>query len=414
MKIVVIIPTYNEKVNMEKMLPVLLSEVFPHIKHHQMYILVADDKSPDGTAEIVKSNMKKHKNIELMLGEKKGLGAAYARAMQYAMDTMKADAVVEFDADFQHDPHDIPRLIDAMDAGADHVIGSRYVPGGEIPKEWGIHRKLMSSLGSLFARIVWLRFNIHDMTSGYKLTKTTTLRKVKLNQLLSYYYAYKMHILHDILRTKAVVKEVPIIFYERKEGSSKIEKKDLFDSFYVVLMLRIQDSKRLIKFLFVGGTGFLLQMLVQEISIRTGFAFFLAGIASIILSVFTQHSDISTLGQSIGAGLGAEMAILSNFFFNNYWTFSDTKGMKERSRPWIRLLKFNSASFFAILIQSVAVWVGIKMLGDHVSLLTLNIPTRIVIVIPTIILIVIPLNYLIYNRLIWKTQYLKHGQTTQA
>lgn len=414
MKIVVIIPTYNEKVNMEKMLPMLLTDVFPKIKNHEMHILVADDKSPDGTADVVRTYMKKHKNIELMLGEKKGLGAAYARAMQYAMETMKAEAVVEFDADFQHDPGDIPRLIKAMDAGADHVIGSRYVPGGEIPKEWGLHRKLMSSLGSLFARVVWLKFHIHDMTSGYKLTRTTTLRKVKLNQLLSYYYAYKMHILHDILRTKAVVTEVPIIFYERKEGSSKIEKKDLFDSFYVVLMLRLQDSKRLIKFLFVGGTGFLLQLLVQEITIRTGVAFFIAGVVSVILSTFTQHSDISTLGQSIGAGLGAEMAILSNFFFNNYWTFSDTRGMKERSKPWMRLFKFNSASFLSILIQSVAVWIGIKALGDSINFLTYDIPTRIIIVIPTIILIIIPLNYLIYNRLIWKTQYLKHGKTSQA
>ena len=125
-------------------------------------------------------------------------------------------------------------------------------------------------------------------------------------------------------------------------------------------------------------------------------------------------SDISALGQSIGAGMGAEAAILSNFFLNNYWTFSDTKGMKERSKPWIRLLKFNSSSFAAILIQSAAVWIGIKVLGNTVTLLSYSIPTRIIIVIPTIIFIVIPLNYFIYNRLIWKTQYLKHGNSAKV
>lgn len=414
MKIVVIIPTYNEKVNMEKMIPVLLDEVFPQVKNHTMEILVADDKSPDGTAEVVKKYMKKHKNLHLLMGDKKGLGAAYARAMQYAMDKMKADAVIEFDADFQHDPYDIPRLIEAMDKGADHVIGSRYVKGGEIPKEWGLHRKFLSFFGSLFARVVWLRFNIHDMTSGYKLTKTSYLKKVDLNNLLSYYYAYKMHILHDILKTNAKVAEVPIVFYERTEGSSKIEKKDLFDSFYVVVKLRILDSKRLIKFLFVGGTGFILQIIVQELAIFSGFAFFLASIVSIIVGLFMRVTDLSALGQSIGAGMGAEAAILSNFILNNYWTFSDTKGMKQRSKPWIRLLKFNSSSFAAILIQSAAVWIGIKALGNNVSILSFTIPTRIIIVIPTIILIVIPLNYFIYNRLIWKTQYLKHGLSAKA
>lgn len=413
MKIVVIIPTYNEKVNMEKMIPVLIQEVFPKIKNHQMHILVADDKSPDGTAEVVRKFKKKYKNIDLLMGDKKGLGAAYARAMQYAMNDMKADAVVEFDADFQHDPNDIPRLIEAMDEGADHVIGSRYIKDGEIPKEWGLHRKLMSFFGSFYARIMWLKFNVHDMTSGYKLTKTDVLKKVDLDHLLSNYYAYKMHILHDILKTKARVVEVPIVFYERKEGSSKIEKKDLFDSFYVVTRLRLNDSKRLIKFLFVGGTGFLLQLIVQEVTIRTGLAFVFAGILSAFLSLFSNHSDVSTLAQSIGAGLGAETAILSNFILNNYWTFSDTKGMKQRSKPVVRLLKFNSTSLLSIFIQSAAVWIGIKLLGDLTTLFSYAIPTRILIVIPTIILIVIPLNYIIYNRLIWKTHHLKSHHATE-
>ncbi len=413
MKIVVIIPTYNEKSNITKMIPLLLENVFPKIKKHQMCILIADDNSPDGTSEVVEKFKKKYQNIELLLGRKEGLGAAYVRAMKYAMDKMKADAIVEFDADFQHDPYDIPRLIQAMDDGADHVIGSRYIKGGQIPTEWGMHRKFMSFFGSMYARLIWLKFHVHDMTSGYKLTKTSVLRQVDLDNLLSKYYAYKMHILHDILKLNVKVVEVPIIFYERKEGSSKIEKKDLFDSFFVVTKLRIFDSKRLIKFLFVGGTGFLLQIFVQEASIRLGFAFFLANFVSFIANHFIGHIDVSTFGQSIGTGLGAESAILSNFFFNNYWTFSDTKGMKERSHPWVRLFKFNSTSLFAIFIQSAAVWTGIKLLGDHVYLLSHSIPTRIVIVIPTIIFIVIPLNYLIYNRLIWKTQYLNHEKNTR-
>jgi len=163
MKIVVISPTYNEKENIEKMIPVLEEEVFPKIKNHEMALLIPDDNSPDGTAEVVTSFMKKWKNIYLLRGEKNGLGEAYIRGMKYAMDELKADAVIEFDADFQHDPHDIPRLIAELDNGADYVIGSRYIPGGSIPKEWGFDRKILSIFGSLFTRIVWLKFSIHDM-----------------------------------------------------------------------------------------------------------------------------------------------------------------------------------------------------------------------------------------------------------
>src|SRR5690606_8845638 len=171
MKVVVIIPTYNEKENIERMINVLESDVFPKIPKYSLEILVADDNSPDGTADIVKTLAKKWKNITLLMGEKKGLGAAYAKAMQYAMNKMGAYAVIELDADFQHDPNEVIKLVKAMDDGADYVIGSRYIPGGKIPKEWGLHRKFMSFFGSLFARIMFLRLDIHDMTSGLKLSK---------------------------------------------------------------------------------------------------------------------------------------------------------------------------------------------------------------------------------------------------
>jgi dolichol-phosphate mannosyltransferase len=407
MKVVVILPTYNEKANIEKMIPLLEEEILPQIKHHHVAILIVDDNSPDGTAEIVKNFMHKWKNISLLSGEKKGLGAAYVRGMHYAMNEMGADAVMEFDSDFQHNPHDIPRLVHAMDEGADYVIGSRYVPGGSIPKEWGMDRKFLSVFGSLFTRIVWLNFKIHDMTSGFKLTKTSFLKKVDLDHLLSYQFAYKMHILHEVVKQGAKVKEVPIAFLEREKGASKISKKDQFDSLYVVVRLAINDRKRVIKFLFVGGTGFLIQVLIQESTIRLGLTMVLAIGLSSLISLFTPHSDINSLSQGIGAGFGAEGAILSNFFFNNFWTFSDTTHMKETSNFFVRLIKFNLTSFASIFVQFFAVWIGVKLLGNNIPVGTWLIPVRILILFPTIIFIVIPLNYFIYNKIIWKTQYLK-------
>ncbi len=408
MKIIVILHTYNERANIQKLIPVLEEKVFPKIKNHEMHILVVDDNSPDGTKEEVRKFMQKWKNIDLLLGDKEGLGAAYVRGMHYAMDIMKGEAVIEFDSDFQHDPNDIPGLIAAMDKGADYVIGSRYVKGGAIPKEWGLHRKIISRLGGLFAQIVLWTWSVHDMTSGFKLTKTSFLRKVDLDHLYSKYYAYKLHILHDVMLQKPRVVEVPIIFYERQEGSSKITRKDLFDSFWVVIRLRLRDSKRVIKFLFVGGTGFIVQIITQEATIRLGATLFFTN----ILVNYNMVKDIISVSHSIGAGFGAESAIISNFLFNNFWTFNDARKLKEKSNFFIRAIKFNLASLGAIFIQSTAVFIAEKSLGERIVLFSQQFPTRIVVIIPTIILLVIPLNYFIYNVVIWKTQYLKNKKTS--
>jgi len=383
MKIVIIIPTYNERTNIEKMIPVLENEVLPKIKNHQVHLLIVDDKSPDGTADVVREFMKKWHTIELLSGDKKGLGAAYIRGMKYAMEKMHADAVMEFDSDFQHDPHDIPRLIKAMDEGADYVIGSRYIPGGSIPKGWGMDRKFLSVFGSLFIRIVWLNFSIHDMTSGFKLTKTEFLKKINLDNLYSPNFSYKIQILHDIIQKKAKVKEVPIIFYERESGKSKINVQDQFESFYVVLRLAARDRKRFFQFLLVGGTGFVLQFLTVYLMIFLG------------------------LKQFIAAMIGGEIAILWNFFANNKWTFADTKHIAEQGSFFQRLVKFNIASLASIGIQGLVVYLAVKYLGEKIILLGISLHTSIIILFPTIILLVIPMNYVIYNKFIWKTHHLK-------
>ncbi len=383
MKIVIILPTYNERVNISRLIPLLEEEIFPQIKNHSMHILVVDDKSPDGTAEEVEQFMKKWKNITLLSGDKKGLGYAYVRGMKHAMNKMSADAVMEFDADFQHNPHDIPRLVKAMDGGADAVIGSRYIEGGSIPKEWGLDRKILSVFGNLFTRVVWGNFSIHDMTSGFKLTRTSVLKKVDLDNLLSNNFAYKMQILHDLVKIGAKVKEVPIVFLEREKGTSKISQKDQFESFYVVLRLGLYSRKRFIKFLVIGGTGFFLQFLTVYVLYRFG------------------------VEQFIAATIGGEAAILSNFVLNNLWTFGDTKSISEQGSFFKRLVKFNAASLGSIGLQTLVVYIAVHTLGEHVYILGYNVPTSMVILVPTILLLVIPMNYLIYNKVIWKTQYLK-------
>lgn len=369
MKIVVISPTYNEKGNIERMISVLEEEVFPTIKKHSMELLIADDNSPDGTGELVENLTKKYKNLHVLKGEKNGLGAAYVKAMKYAMNTMNADAVIELDSDFQHDPHDIPRLVAAMDDGYDYVIGSRYIPGGKIPSEWGLYRKVISFFGSLFARLVLMMFSIHDMTSGYKLTKTDYLKKVDLDHLYSNYYAYKIHILHDLVKLGVRVKEVPIIFYERKEGTSKITRKDLFDSLYVVIRLRLEDSKKFVKFLIVGGVGFILNAIVLEILVKYG----------------NWHPASANL-------VGAALAIFSNYNFNNLWTFKDQKSTTVTSYLKRLIGFYASSSFGVIFIQTGTIFLGTHFIGEEYYFLYFIFGTGLLLI----------WNFTMYSKFIWR------------
>lgn len=371
MKIVVISPTYNEKDNIGRLVSVLEDEIFPQVKNHDMWLLIADDQSPDGTGQIVKEMQPKYEKLVLLEGNKEGLGAAYVRAMKYAMKEMAADAVIEFDADFQHDPKYIPDLIKAMDDGADYVIGSRYVPGGGIPKEWGLYRKLISGFGSLFARMVLFTFGIHDMTSGFKLTKTSYLSRIDLDNLYSKYYAYKIQILYEVVNLGAKVKEVPIIFYERKEGSSKITKKDLIDSFVVVIKLRLRDSQSIIKFLVVGGIGFILQLIIYR-----------------FLIVLTH------LPLGVDSLLSAQLAIFSNYNLNNLWTFKHERTRSSKSYLLKMIGFYATSNTGVIVIQSGLVQLGEILFGRSFPL------PYVYFVLGTGLLMVY--NFTVYRFIIWR------------
>lgn len=369
MNIVVIIPTYNEAENIGRMIDVLVGEEFPKIKNHKMHLLVVDDNSPDGTAEIVKKKQGQYKNIHLLSGEKEGLGIAYARGMRYAMEKLKADAVIEMDADFQHDPRDVKRLVAEFDEGYDYVIGSRYIKGGSIPQQWELYRKFLSWGGNMFARFVLLLLRIHDVTSGFKLTRVKGfLDKVDLDSLLSASYAYKIHLLYEIVKNRgAKAKEVPIKFHFRERGSSKIESEDVRESFKVVILLVLRS--RFFKFAVVGFIGYLVNALGLEVFFRLGFS------------------------PGIAAAIGAEFAIISNFTLNNLWTFREVKITRPLQILW-KFFHFNLTSAGAIVIQGVVVGVGTAIFGAEWRQLILPI---------AVVFFVIPYNYTMYNVFIWKT-----------
>ena len=370
-KIVVIMPSYNEAANISLMIDELVGIEFPKITKAKMLLLIVDDNSPDGTGNIVKDYMKKFKNVHLLAGDKNGLGTAYIRGMRYAVKMLGADAVIEMDADFQHDPKYVKRLVDAYLDGADYVIGSRYIKGGSIPKAWALSRKAMSFFGNLFARIVLWRPKLHDLTTGFRLTRVKgVLDKIKLESIRELKrFAYKIDLLYQTTKLTKNIVEVPIHFKQRTKEASKFNIKEMITSYKLVVQIRLEESKRLIRFGIVGATGFIINY------------------AFITLFRYLNFSETLTWL------FATELAIVNNFIFNNLWTFSEKKisGIKD---TLLKFVQFNVTSGGALVIQSVLGPLGVRMFGERYTVLVLAF---------VVAFVVLPYNYLMYNLVIWKT-----------
>ena len=215
-KDVVIIPTYNEKENITAIINAVFSQ------QHDFHILIIDDGSPDGTANIVKDMMTKSTD-ELFLIErqgKQGLGTAYLTGFKWALEH-GYDYVFEMDADFSHDPDDLIRLLDAcVDEGADLAIGSRYVSGVNVVN-WPMGRVLMSYFASVYVRLV-TGMDIKDTTAGFKCYSRKVLEAIDLDNIHLKGYGFQIEMKFTTWKLGFKIKEVPIIFTDRKQGSSKM------------------------------------------------------------------------------------------------------------------------------------------------------------------------------------------------
>lgn len=254
MNITIIIPTYNEQGNIGDIIN-QLQLVFEKVSHHAFSILIFDSHSTDRTIFEVQHSQQRWSNVFLLTEkEKTGLGSAYIQAMQYAIDELRTDAVVEFDADGSHKPEFLVPMIEQLDCGFDVVVGSRYIKGGRISVNWPWSRRMVSVLGNWVARCFLTR-QYHDFTSGYRITRTSLLEKINLKQLLSKQYAYKIHLLWWLHLVGAKIIEVPIEFIDRTEGESKFPRHNVIDSLYVVMRLRVQQCHTYLKMCLCGAVG---------------------------------------------------------------------------------------------------------------------------------------------------------------
>ena len=331
-KVCFVIPTYNEALNITSLLR-QLAELHPG---GDCAFLVVDDNSPDGTAQRVREFMAgADGRVHLLEGQKRGLGDAYIRGMSYALSTLRPEVIVQMDADFSHDPADVARLLARVADGADMAIGSRYVPGGSLDKQWPVLRRLQSRCANLLARWVGGLRGVADCTAGFKAIRAGALRNAGLESIRVKGYLFQPVLLGRLLRAGARVAEEPIHFRERRHGQTKL---DLSDVLRDIWMLRHGSP----------------QWTVAK--------FALTGLSGVFVNLGSFHSLLGLgLHKFLASPLAILLSILSNFLVNNFWTFNERV---VTGRLSLRGIKYIFASLAALLLSYTVFVTGSMVFPD--------------------------------------------------
>ena len=365
-KVVIIIPTYNEALTIEETV-LQVFQATALIPNRDIQVLVFDSASTDTTRDIIIRLQTTYSRLHLKTESKKsGLGSAYLQAMRYALTDLAADIIFEFDADLSHQPKYIGPMLEKITT-QDVVIGSRYVQGGELPADWGWHRKFLSVLGNYVARLI-LTPQYKDFTSGFRATRRDALIKALPDQFLSNHYAYKIELLWSLHKNKALICEFPIVFIDRTCGQSKLPANSISDSLRVLLTLRFHKFTNYFKMCLVGLSGTAVQYLLYNLLRQK-----LPPISAV---------QVAVLG-----------AMINNFTLNNRFTFKKNP-LTLHYKTLKKLVLFLGDSIFMIGVQSYWLYLGIHYFGS--GFLKEN-----MILVSGIVLGSI-LNYLIYSNFIWR------------
>lgn len=373
----VVLPTYNEAGTIEKLIENILAQN-QKTPNWNIEVLVNDSSSTDDTAKIVKNLGEKYsKKVFLLETKKEGLGKAYHQAFAYAIGKIQPFVIFQMDADFSHNPNDIPLFLNEIAKGADFVIGARYIKGGSIPKNWGWYRKILSICGNLTIRLGFMKPKIHDWTSGFRSIKTWIIKDT-LAFVENYSgYVFQIALLDQALKKNAKISEVPINFIDRKYGKSKI----IFSQYIFQILTYIFFYSSFIKFVIVGLIGFVVDFSFAYLFIN-------------ILLIAKAPANM----------LSAEVAIIFNFFLNNFWSFKHKRITGGTFAYLGKFITFNFVSSGSVIIQGAGLALALRFLGDkNIHLLgTVNIGSWIIYKIVIIALVIIPYSYILYNKFIWK------------
>ena len=228
----VVLPTYNERENIVNIVPALFS-----LPVSNLHVLVVDDSSPDGTADLVRQMASKFPRLALFTRPKKeGLGRAYVAGFQEAFK-QGADAIVQMDADFSHDFNDVPRLLKELEQGSDVAIGSRYISGGKT-QNWSKKRLFLSKSANIYAKFV-TRMPVFDATGGFKAWRADCLKNIALSSIQTNGYGFQIETSFRAFKKGYRIAEIPIVFSERRAGASKMSRKIIWEALWLVWKLRV-------------------------------------------------------------------------------------------------------------------------------------------------------------------------------
>ena len=322
-KICFVLPTYNEEENIENIIQQILKEEKNQSKH-TFSILVVDDNSTDETQTIVQRYISLNSKVHLVTGQKKGLGDAYKRGFNYALNDLEADLIFQMDSDGQHDTSLIPHFVSSIEEGRDVVIGSRFVEGGTTP-DFSFSRLIMSKVGNLLVRYVGGITQVKDCTSGYRAIRASYLKELDFSYLSTRGYSFQSSLICDLAWRGANISEIPIEFSSRQGGDSKLALRDQIEFLLNIPRLGFRNLEDFIKYSLVGVSG---------VFVNLGLYLFL-----------TRYYEISEL---VAPLIAIESALISNFILNNFWTFGKRI---TQSRIRVKFVKFHLVSGFSALIN---------------------------------------------------------------
>ena len=322
-KICFVLPTYNEEENIENIIQQILKEEKNQSKH-TFSILVVDDNSTDETQTIVQRYISLNSKVHLVTGQKKGLGDAYKRGFNYALNDLQADLIFQMDSDGQHDTSLIPHFVSSIEEGRDVVIGSRFVEGGTTP-DFSFSRLIMSKVGNLLVRYVGGITQVKDCTSGYRAIRASYLKELDFSYLSTRGYSFQSSLICDLAWRGANISEIPIEFSSRQGGDSKLALRDQIEFLLNIPRLGFRNLEDFMKYSLVGVSG---------VFVNLGLYLFL-----------TRYYEISEV---VAPLIAIESALISNFILNNFWTFGKRI---TQSRIRVKFVKFHLVSGFSALIN---------------------------------------------------------------
>lgn len=361
-RVVVVAPTYNEKGSIEKAVLLMLSQN-GKIPGFEIHVLVADSHSPDGTGEIVKKMQKKNPRLHFLDVYERGLGLAIVKGYEYALNNLKADVLMQIDADLQHDPNDIPKFLEKINQGYTYVQGSRFIKGGS--NEISLMRQLFSFGSSFVCRFLTGIWEISDFTPSYKAYTKELYLKINTSAIPWQGTTFLIQPAAVVEAKKAGAKmgEVPIRFINRRADKSKNEILNyIFDIIGYGLEVRLSS----------WGINFPALYWVRRS--KTFIKFGTVGFFGTIVDFILYNILISSFGlpPATSKGISTEIAILNNFSFNNIWTF---KRRKTKNPLWKKFLIFNLVSLGGLVIGVLIVKYLHNIYGDgSASLFGLQVP----------------------------------------